>query len=131
MTIDHKIFGEQGIVITTLVGAVTDADILPGYMRLYEDENWKPGYHEIVDLRNAKMDGVTAEGLRSLSVMVEGYVAGKCDRFKSAVVAPKDLPFGLARLYEALSEESPESVKVFRNMKDALGWVGVDEAFAE
>ena len=131
MTILHTINEEHGIVLSSLVGAIADADLLPSYKQLYENKRWKPGFHEIVDLRDAQMDGVTGEGLRRLSSLVEGYIAGKCDGFKTAVIAPEDLPYGLARLYEAVSEESPENVMVFRDLNQALEWIGVDDSILE
>jgi len=47
--------------------------------------------------------------------------------FKTAIVAPEDLSYGLSKLYESYSEHSPETIMVFREAKDALEWLGVPE----
>jgi hypothetical protein len=131
MAISHKVYTKHEIVFSSWVGTITDADILEAYKKLYEDERWKPGFNEIVDGRNAQPGGVTIDGLRQLEKLVERYTAGKCEGFRTAIIAPKDLSYGLGRLYEALSENSPESVRVFRDPGEALKWVGFDEPASE
>ena len=61
-----------------------------------------------MDLRDAQMEGVTSEGLQQLSSLVSRYTNVKPGGFNTAVIAPEDLPFGLARVYEVVSKETPE-----------------------
>jgi hypothetical protein len=129
MPILHKIDEKLGIVLSTWIGIVSDADAVPAYRQLYEDKRWKPGFHEIVDLREADVSGVTSRGLRAVSGMVDDYTGEECEEFRTAVIAPKDLPFGVARIYQAISDETPERVRVFRDVKTALEWMNVDESF--
>ena len=42
---------------------------------------------------------------------------------KLAIVAPKDLIYGLSRLFEVYREEQQVSTNVFRNEKDAREWL--------
>ena len=63
--------------------------------------------------------------------MVEAYLAGKCEYFKTAVIAPKTLPFGLSRQYEVFSHESPEHVMVFKEPQKALKWIGAPDSILE
>lgn len=131
MPIFFKVYEEHGLFISSWDGAVSDCDLLPSYKQLFENEKYRPGFHEIADLRQAQMTTVTGEGLRQLNSMVAQYLAGKCEGFKTAVIAPRDLPFALARQYEAYSSESPESVMVFREVSEALKWIGVDDSSIE
>jgi hypothetical protein len=118
----------HGLFISSWLGTISDADLIPAYERLFATEGWKPGFNEIADVREADMAGVTSKGMRQLAMMVESYLRGRCEGFKTAVVAHEDLPFGMARIYAALSDQSPESVRVFRDLKAALEWIGVDES---
>ena len=44
---------------------------------------------------------------------------------RTAIVAGRDLDYGLARMYEQLLEAgSPADVMVFRSMEEALAWLG-------
>lgn len=127
MPISFAIHEEQGLFVSRWVGAISDSDLIPSYDRLFANEKYQPGFHELVDLRNANMAGVTVDGSRGLARMVESYLAGKCGSFRTAVIAPEDLSFGIARIYGAVAEESPEDVMVFRELTDALEWIGVDD----
>ena len=126
MPILHTINEELGVVLSSWVGDISDSDLLLSYEQLYQNENWKPGFNEIVDLRNAELSDVTSEGLEQLSITVKQITAGKCEVFKTAVIAPDDLPFGLARVYEAVSADTPERVMVFRDLKHAFVWLDIE-----
>lgn len=126
MPILHTINQELGIVLSSIVGAISDSDLLSSYEELYENERWQPGFHEVVDLRDAQMERVTSEGLQQLSSLVSRYTNVKTEGFKTAIIAPEDLPFGLARVYEAVSKETPESVMVFRDLNNAFEWLGLE-----
>ena len=121
MGISFRIHGEHGFFISEWVGPISDSDLVPAYMELLGNEAYRPGFHELTDLRRAQMGGVTSTGLRSLALVVERHLAGKCDSFRTAVVAPEDLEFGLSRVYEAMSRESPEHVMVFRSETSPAG----------
>ncbi len=117
--------------VSSWEGELSDSDLLAAYKQLLDSEQYKPGFHEIADLRNAQLATVTADGLRELNTMVVDRLTGKSDDFKTAIIAPENLPFGFSRLYEAYSQESPENVTVFREVSKALQWIGVDDAFIE
>ena len=127
MPILHTINEKIGVVVSSWVGKISGSEILPSYKQLYESDLWKPGLNEIVDLRDADMSSVSSEILSDLAAMVEGYTKGKCQGFKTAVIAPEDLPFGISRIYEAHSYDSPENAKVFRDLNKAFEWLGVDD----
>jgi hypothetical protein len=42
---------------------------------------------------------------------------------KVAVYSPHDLPFGLARMYEGMSDESIQKLYVFRERDEAEKWL--------
>jgi hypothetical protein len=44
-------------------------------------------------------------------------------RGRTAVVAPTDLAFGLARMTQVFMEEGPAEVRVFHSEEDALAWL--------
>ncbi|MCZ7643818.1 MAG: hypothetical protein M5U26_00805 [Planctomycetota bacterium] len=43
---------------------------------------------------------------------------------RRALVAPRDLVYGLARMYEMKSGELGQNVRVFRSLEQALAWLG-------
>ena len=52
---------------------------------------------------------------------------------KVAIVAPNDLVFGLARMYEVFSEleKVPWDLVVFRAVDAALAWLGLSDDFLD
>ncbi len=119
-----RIHADHGVFVTTWRGAVSDDDHIRFYLDLFETPAWRPGLHEIVDLRLADMAGVTPGGLRRLWGIVESRFADLDIEFKTAVISGSDLSFGLARLYPMVSDGSPQSVRVFQTLTPALEWVG-------
>lgn len=83
----------------------------------------EPGDHEFVDLRDVDMSRVSTDCLKDLTLLVQTYMKSPEDGSKSAVLAPDDLPFALARFYEPASDDSPEQAHVFRNKDGALSWL--------
>lgn len=79
---------------------------------------------ELVDLSEADVSNVTADGLVSLAMtLADLFERDGIELYKTAVYSPEDLPFGLSRLYEAYTADSPESVQVFRDRDEALSWL--------
>ena len=126
--ITFEIFPEQGFYISRWVGRVDDEAMARAYRRLFEIEAWRPGLDEVVDAREADVRLVSAEGVRTLSKIIESHLVSleaEDVSFRTAAVFGNDLGFGLARLYEMVSVDSPETVRVFREMAAAREWLGL------
>lgn len=126
MPIFHSINEDLGIVISSYVGAITESDLLLSYQQLFKGGKWKPGFHEIVDTRDAHPNGITLNGLYNLSLLIKRYTDGKCERFKTAIITSDAIISGLAYAYKVFCSGSPKSVKVFKDSTEALKWIGVD-----
>ena len=42
-----------------------------------------------------------------------------------------DEVFGMARMYQLLTDDSPDELQIFRKMDDALQWLGIADAKEE
>ena len=105
-------------------GKITDEKMMRSYMDYYECDHWHSGLCEFVDLGDADVSAVTADGVRRFAGAVQSKLTeiGSAP-FKTAVYAPKPLPFGMARMYELLTNESPKNVRVFNERQDAEDWL--------
>ena len=128
MPIEHHVHHDLGLVVSTLAGAIDDAMLLGAYRDLYGGSEWRPGFHELVDMRQADMSGVSAAALRDLSAIVEKSLGGEVESFRTAILALSDLPFGLARMYGTYADPLTEDVHVFRDVHAALDWLDVAPA---
>ena len=105
-------------------GRLEDHEIFDQYSKLYSSDEWVATMSELVDLSDADLRAVTGEGLASLAEMIEGvFKEADVATSKTAVYSPSNLPYGLARVYEAYTYQSPESVQVFRDRDQALRWL--------
>ena len=112
---------------TRYVGVVDDAQLMDYYRELYRRPNLDFVTSELVDLSDADLGLVSTAGLSSLaSFVVDELARLQLGSARTAIYAPYDLPFGVARMYEAWSDHSPEEVRVFRDRDDAVRWLKTD-----
>jgi hypothetical protein len=128
MPITYRVDHPRRLVVATGTETVTPQDIFE-----YQRSAWSrpdvAGYDELVDMTHAKRlefgSADSARELASLSAKTDLPSGGE----KFAIVAPGDLAFGLGRLYQtyrSLDKKSTKRVEVFRTMKEALAFLGVD-----
>lgn len=125
MPVAYSIKKEEGYVHIFYSGRVTDTEFVDVYQKLYEDEEYLPGLDELGDQSDVTSLEISIEGVKKVAILVEKYIKPSGQRFKSAIVAPQDLSFGMGRMYEMTTDESIEQVKVFRNIEDAKEWLGI------
>ena len=115
---------QEGHYLNKLTGGVTDVELLNSYKNHYEDDKWIPSLNELVDLSEADMTKITSDGLRALSVYIKNlFVERGISDYHTSVYAPGNVQFGIARIYDAMTEDSPEIVRVFRQLSDATLWL--------
>jgi hypothetical protein len=124
MPIEFQLQKRDGYFTAKWLGKVSDSESFNSYKDFYEGPEWSPDLNELGDLSKSDMSSITADGLRSLGVLVENhFINHNVDSSKTAVYSPNDLPFGLARIYQTWVDQSAENVKVFRDLKDAELWL--------
>ena len=121
MPITYRIFEAQAFVLSTALGSISDADLLTHQRVLMGDSKFDPHYPQLDDLRGADMVHITADCIRTLA---KTRVASK-RAAKRALVVGSDVAYGLARMLQALREGSRPEIRVFRDVDQALGWLGV------
>lgn len=126
MPIAVQIDRERRLVVATVTGDVHDDELLEYQRGVWSDESLA-GYNEMFDLTHVgSVRDITSTGLSSVAQCAVSMDAA-CERTKFAVVAPQDISFGLARMYEALRTEMPGSrraIAVFRSRDEAEAWLG-------
>ncbi len=125
MPISYRVDEELGIFIVTLRGALTDEELLETTKRMIDDPAKRPGLHELVDAQDVQLREASSSAVRQVA---ELFAAGPRPEkgVRVAFVAPADAAFGVARMYEALRQQSAAEFRVFRAMDEALAWLGSD-----
>ena len=69
---------------------------------------------------------VTADGVRTM-VTLNPFGRGA----RRVAIAPSDLAYGLARMYEALTLQEQGDFQVFRTMAEGIEWLGLTSVQSE
>ena len=124
MPIVYAIEPDRNRVTLTYTGTITDRELFESFDRLYRDPAHRIGMDELSDLRLVHNVTVTSVGLHALADQTARNLDHARQTWRVAVVAPQDVVFGLARMYGLFREESPELVRVFRDLESAERWLG-------
>jgi hypothetical protein len=111
-----------GLIRTTGSGRVSGDDLVTYYHRLRSHPDFRGDLNEIFDLSDVTDAAVDADDVRRLSGVTEEFTR-RGVAVRVAIVAPRDLEFGLARMYEMLQSQSLNEVRVFRDRADAEAWI--------
>jgi hypothetical protein len=123
--ITFSIDKESGIVHTTIEGHTSTDEIVAGLRNLMDHPDFRPGLKGIADLRNSQLDTFSAD-VREIANLIIEY-QDKIGPSRTAVLVSKDVTFGMARVFQAFSEQSSIETAIFRNKEEALQWLGVGE----
>jgi hypothetical protein len=132
MPVHHYLVSIVSLAVFVHDGAVTDEELLASYETLYNDPEVDVSFNQLVDLRRADSSRRSAAALRQLVDIVRSKLSCLATQPRIAVVAPGDLSFGLARMFEAFSQTMSTEIMVFRTVDEALTWLRIpDETFDE
>jgi hypothetical protein len=114
------------LVLSRGWGVVTDRELLAHVRALTADPRFAPHFHQLADLRDVTDFEVTASTIREMAKL-NRFGAGA----RRALVITSDEVFGMVRMYQLLTDESPDELKIFRKMDDALRWLWIADAKEE
>jgi hypothetical protein len=123
MPIVYSIDPSRNRVTLTFTGTITDRELFETFDGLYQDPAHRIGMDELSDLRAVHNVTVTSVGLQALADQTARLLDHAHQSWRVAVVAPQDVVFGLARMYGLFREDSPELVRVFRDLPTAEAWL--------
>lgn len=121
-SIEVKVANEKDLTVFSVEGSITADEILGSKTKYYYIK--EPTRHVIWDFSNGTAEKISshefqvlAHQMKPLSIMRRGG--------KTAIVAKKDIDFGLGRMYTAYAtvEKLPINYRVFRDIEDATYWI--------
>jgi hypothetical protein len=116
MPVVYQIDRSRRIVFSTLNGTVTGDEALDHEQHLGNDPDFEPIYNQLCDCRHITQVTATGQVIR--------FVASKSPfspKARRAIVADKDLVYGLARMYQLMKQDA--QIMVFRDMEAARRWL--------
>ncbi len=123
MPVNTVISIEQNLVVHTITASVDRSIIVDTISKTLKNSDYQSGMNAIWHFNDISNVNLTSEDL----IFVAEYASKNIDidgkPYKLALVAEKDLPYGLTRVYEAWSSERPVTISNFRILEDALNWI--------
>ena len=120
----YQIDEDNGLVQIIAEGKLTDSEMLNVSHQLFCDKNFSIGLNQLIDLRKVTSFDITTKGIEEL-IAHERQCSGSQRCGKKAIVAPSDISFGTARMYQGLSFDKTFTIQVFHNMEKANEWLGL------
>ena len=130
MAVESYVKPELNLAVFVHTGNVPDDEFLSFYESFFQGDTFKPPMNLLVDLRETSSVSRSPDALLRFAQFAEAKLSDNENNIRVAVVAPKDLSFGLARMYEILSDSVHWNFVVFRAMDAALAWLGMPEDLA-
>ncbi len=124
-TIKKQIDQDKNLTVYTVEGKVLSDEYKNAIHEFYEQG---PVTANVLwDLTKAQLDHLESSDVLIISQTPRPFLSAREDG-KTAIIAPTDLAFGLARMYEFTSSEGemPFDTKVFRTADEALQWLSPD-----
>ncbi len=116
-TIDTK----RNLTIQKCSGNLTTKEMIDAINSFYDGS---PTSYTLWDFSNASMNDIPSENVREMVTLIKnrGFVR---QGGKTAVVTPSDLAYGLARMFQIMSDTNdfPFELRVFRYFKEATKWL--------
>jgi hypothetical protein len=117
---------ERSLVRSRGWGVLTNRELLAHARALTRDPHFAPNFRQLADLRAVTDVQITAATIKEM-VRLNPFWTGA----RRALVITNDVLFGMARMYQILKDESPDELQIFRNMDDAIQWLGLADTKAE
>ena len=100
MPIELRPVPDHNVFILAHIGLVPDDEFLAFYKSFFESGVFDASMNILVDLQEADSRPRSQETLKEFAEYMQVVLKDDTIQPKVAVVAPKDLSFGLARMYE-------------------------------
>ncbi len=112
---------DNGMVITTLAGRVTDDELI-GYYKGTDFSSAAFPWRELIDGSSVEEMAITPKG----QWMLAAYVLSRSAELsggKVAMVAGSEMMFGMFRMWEGQRSDMDYEVRVFHDLGFALRWI--------
>ena len=119
MSLEMEIRTEEHLVITRWIGPLGDEGLVAADDAFRSNPMIKPEFDQLVDLEHATPGGITREGIQILTTRPPVFSRTS----RRAVVAPSDVAFGMARMFEQMRGDDAGEIRIFRTHEEAVSWL--------
>ncbi len=123
MEISTEINKNNNIRCHTIKGLIDASELIGFFEKLYSLPDFDLGMKALWDLREADFSALLPSDIRSIMDCV-GQRWGKDGKSKAAIVASRDLDYGMSRMFQIMLDgETTSKVTVFKDINKAEEWL--------
>ena len=131
MPISFRVDRARRLRYATATGVITDADLLTILGAVLDDPDYDASLDQLFDGSGIEGLDVSTEAVREIAqrLGVADRAIPEGVRPKTAIVAPTDAAFGLARMYQTYRglEAPRKDYLVCRTIEEARAWLGLSD----
>ena len=115
---------DDGYLEIKYKGQISDSELINSYKSYFSSDDAIPVLNDLTDLSEADLTNLSTDAIRELAdYIIRLYKETGIKSLKTAIYAPESLQFGLSRIYNAISFENPQDMKLFRDREKAIQWL--------
>ena len=104
------------------LGVYTPADAFQSIQDMLDHPQFEAGFDVLIDMSQVEDVSLWGTDIRE-KVEFDRKLIDRLGAARWAFVAPNDLVFGLARMYQALMDDTPIEANTFRDLSTAQSWL--------
>ena len=120
MPVKHHIDRQAGLSILVVEGELVFEELRSFVQAVYEDDFFPAG--SLFDMRTATSSDVSTPQIRSLVALIEQRRRNPGPT-RWAIVASRDVDFGLSRMFKTYADKISTDIRVFRDIDEAKLWL--------
>jgi hypothetical protein len=124
MAISIKVYPEDNLMLSVHDGVVDDKSFIKTYEDLFKKHEAATKMNKLVILKDTSSEHRSPQALRVIIAFIEKY--SPKIKPKIAIVATKEVSFGMARMYQAFTEPYP--ILVTKDFEEACTFLNIREA---
>lgn len=124
MPIKFKIIKDENLILAKGYGTVTGQDVLKHIEALATDNGYTSPMKKLIDYRSIDDIKISPDEAMLIARKKKVHSAKFTDEM-CAFVCPKDFSYGTSRVHQTLTDNAEFNTEIFRDIKDALGWLNI------
>jgi hypothetical protein len=124
MTVTYSFIEKWKLVRVKISDTVTFEQMTAYLKSLSKDPRYRPPMNKLVDFRECLDYALSREEAEKFAALNRD-LGPAFKNEKCAIVAPGDLEYGMSRVHEMYTSGSGLNITVFRQLGEALKWLGI------
>jgi hypothetical protein len=113
---------KSSVMIHTVTGEITFEEVKSSYEKVRTHPDFQENMNTIWDIREADASSFDPQDVIRLARYFETQITNRAE-YRVAIIASRDLTYGLSRMYQVATADLPAKIGIFINHEDAAKWV--------